>query len=84
MVLFATGKGNHGKDWSDVFQAVTDYYTHESAGTKATAQEQEESSEYKTGATKKARAYAILQNDAAIAATVAKGRAYLDKTTAKA
>ncbi len=32
VVLFATGKGNHGKDWSDVFQAVTDFYTHESAG----------------------------------------------------
>lgn len=78
--LFATGKGNHGKDWSDVFQAVTDYYSHESAGLKATKQEQEESSEYKTGATKKARAYMILQDDKAMADTLAKGRAYLATT----
>lgn len=80
--LFATGKGNHGKDWSDVFQAVTDYYTHESAGANADKQAQEETSEYKTGATKKARAYAVLQDDKLIAEMRDRGTVYLANTKA--
>lgn len=30
--LFVDGKGNDGNDWSDVFSAATDYYSHESSG----------------------------------------------------
>ncbi len=78
--LFATGAGNDGNGWDDVFQAVTDYYTHESAGDKASKQAQEETSEYKTGATKKARAYAILQDDKTMAEIIAKGQTYLANT----
>lgn len=41
--LFATGPGNTGKNGSDWFNAVTDYYTHENAGsldTRLNADEQ--------------------------------------------
>ncbi len=80
LALFAAGKGNNGDDWSDVFQAVTEYYTHESAGESASKMEQEATSEYKTGATKKARAYAVLQDDKAIADLLAKGAAFIANT----
>lgn len=80
--LFSTGAGNDGNGWDDVFQAVTDYYTHESAGPNADKLSQEETSEYKTGATKKARAYAVLQDDKLIADMMAKGAVYLTNTKA--
>lgn len=80
--LFGTGAGNDGNGWDDVFQAVTDYYTHESAGPNADKLAQEETSEYKTGATKKARAYAVLQDDKAMADMMAKGAVYLTNTKA--
>ena len=61
--LFRTGKGNNGRDRSDVFGAVTDYYSHESAGGLENPWKQFESSEFGSGFTFKDRAFATLQSD---------------------
>jgi hypothetical protein len=63
--LFVRGAGNKGKDRSDVFQAATDYYSHESSGGRDYAMKQVASSEHGSGATAKSRVYDVLQSDAA-------------------
>lgn len=83
--LFNTGKGNAGKNYCDVFSAVTDYYSHENSGSeKENATEDEArklkqiaSSEFGTGQTMKAYAFAVLQDDKKIAGLIAKGRKVL-------
>lgn len=70
--LFLTGKGNNGKNLADVFSAVTDYYSHESSGGENPFK-QVASSEFGNGATMKAAAYALLQDDKKLAKIIAKG-----------
>ncbi len=78
--LFVSGKGNDGNGWDDVFSAVTDYFTHESAGGTDDPMRQEASSEFKTGLTMKARAFALMQDDKAIVAVMERGQKLLDNT----
>jgi len=60
--LFVSGKGNRGNDRSDLFGAITDYYSHESSGGRD-VWKQIASSEFGSGQTSKDRAYGILQNN---------------------
>jgi hypothetical protein len=76
--LFATGKGNKGKDLSDVFSAITDYYSHESSGGED-AEKQFASSEFGNGQTMKAFAFAVMQDDERIAKLIAKGEKVVRK-----
>lgn len=57
--LFKTGKGNKGETLADVFSALTDYYSHESAGGDC-EQKQFVSSEFGNGADKKRNAMQFL------------------------
>lgn len=80
--LFKTGKGNKGENLSDVFQAVTDYYSHENSGNVSSEDsadkfKQVASSEFGTGQTMKAFAFAVLQDDKRIAKLMAKGKKVL-------
>lgn len=80
--LFKTGKGNNGKDLSDLFQAVTDYYSHENSGNVDSQDESDKfkqlaSSEFGTGQTMKAYVWSILQNDKKTADFIAKGHKVL-------
>lgn len=61
--LFQSGRGNDGNDWSDVFSAFTDYYTHESSGAKdsrSARMKQFVSSEFGSGLRNKQDAYNII------------------------
>lgn len=58
--LFTRGKGNKGETMLDVFQAVTEYYTHENAGESDNKFKQFESSEFGTGAESKSEFFAAL------------------------
>lgn len=82
--LFAIGKGNNGKNLADVFSAVTDFYSHESAGGMENPDRQIASSEFGTGQAMKAFAFAVLQDDKRIAQLMAKGAAILAAYDAKA
>lgn len=83
--LFKTGKGNKGENLSDVFQAVTDFYSHENSGAEKTGAEEEQarklrqlaSSEFGTGQAMKALAFSILQDDKKTADLIAKGHKVL-------
>lgn len=57
--LYAKGKGNKGETALDVFSAVTDYYTHESAGGDD-ANKQGESSEFGAGQRSKQSFFELL------------------------
>ncbi len=74
--LFRTGAGNRGRDLSDVFSAVTDYYSHESSGGDDMAR-QFVSSEFGAGQGAKARALEVLTDAKAFRATVDLGSAVL-------
>lgn len=56
--LFKTGKGNNGENLADAFSAVTDYFTHDSAGDDK--MKQFVSSEFGAGAEKKQLFWDIL------------------------
>jgi hypothetical protein len=58
--LHATGKGNKGETALDAFEAVTEYYTHESAGETDNVLKQFESSEIGAGAQAKAEFFDYL------------------------
>lgn len=74
--LFLSGKGNNGRDLSDVFNATTDYYTHESSGGDNVSR-QIVSSEYGAGQTAKARMFNLLQDSDRTRATIAQGEVLL-------
>jgi len=57
--LFVKGKGNNGDDMCDAFNAITDYYSHESSGGEDKWR-QFESSDFGMGATRKSEAYDLL------------------------
>ena len=64
--LFSNGRGNKGKDWSDVFSAFTDYYSHESSGNKVSREsrmKQFVSSEFGSGLKNKQDIYSIVTNE---------------------
>lgn len=66
MELFMKGKGNDGNDWSDVFSAFTDYYSHESSGNKTGREnrmKQYVSSEFGSGLKNKQDAYRFITNE---------------------
>lgn len=58
--LFVNGKGNEGKTVVDMFQAVTEYYTHQSAGETDNVWKQFQSSEAGSGLEAKASFYSWL------------------------
>ncbi len=60
--LFSNGAGNKGKDRSDIFNAVTDYYSHESSGGDS-MEKQFVSSEFGTGAKRKQEFFEIMRNE---------------------
>lgn len=74
--LFAHGAGNRGRDLSDVFSAVSDYYTHESSG-GSDVMRQFVSSEFGAGQTAKERAWSVLKDKAEINRHVKIGNAVL-------
>lgn len=74
--LFARGAGNRGENWADVFSAVTDYYTHESAGGE-NRWKQYVSSEFGAGMRAKAEAFSLLTRREARNETVKRGESLL-------
>jgi hypothetical protein len=80
LVLFSHGLGNDGNDFSDVFQAMTDYYTHEAANTQDTPEAKWKnfvSSEFGSGSQRKQDAWRILTDKAKRKATVLIGEKVL-------
>lgn len=71
--LFSTGKGNNGQNFADVFSALTDFYSHESAGGSDNVEKQFSSSEFGSGATMKAAAFVVLGDDKRVASLIALG-----------
>jgi hypothetical protein len=74
--LFKIGKGNKGENFADLFQGMTDYYTHESAGGD-NVQKQIDSSEFGNAAAMKSFAYVLLGNDKRTASTIKIGKKIL-------
>ena len=74
--LFNAGKGNAGKNLADLFQAITDYYSHENSGGED-KMKQLASSEFGNGQTMKTAAFALLQNEERIVKTIANGHKVL-------
>lgn len=62
--LFLDGAGNDGNDLSDVFNAVTDYFTHKSSGGED-MRKQYEASEYGVGQDRKREAFICLSGGTA-------------------
>lgn len=86
VVMFRSGKGNDGNDYSDVFQAITDYYSHEAASGRGDGNANWKnflSSEYGAGRNSKQAAWEILNNEASRKSTVLIGKKVL-KLTAQA
>lgn len=71
--LFKSGRGNKGQSRADLFQGVTEYYTHESSGNATNPQRQFVSSDFGTGATRKDEFWGIVTSDEALAKTEARG-----------
>lgn len=61
--LFVKGKGNRGENLADVFNAGTDYFTHESSGGEENRLKQYVSSEFGMAANQKTRLYDLLNNE---------------------
>lgn len=75
--LFRKGKGNNGQTHADWFSAVTDYYTHQNATSKADSAgkaKQWLSSEFGTGAKTKAAAWFAITNDERMEKMMADGK----------
>lgn len=74
--LFVNGKGNRGKDLSDCFSAITDYYSHESAG-GANRMKQFTSSEFGSGLRKKVEFWDTIRDEKSLAQTETRGEKIL-------
>jgi hypothetical protein len=74
--LFVSGRGNKGKDLSDVFNAATDYFTHESSGGD-NRMKQFVSSEFGSGQEAKDTFYRILNDEDATERSVNRGEKVL-------
>src|SRR6266576_3118643 len=61
--LFHIGKGSKGETRADMFNAATDYYTHEGSGKRAKLVSQFQSSEFGYGAERKREFLATLTNE---------------------
>jgi hypothetical protein len=73
-LLFATGKGNNGRNLADVFSAITDYYSHESVNASGkNTQGQIESSEFGSGAAMKTLGFVVLQDAERVAKLTTRG-----------
>ena len=86
VALFKTGAGNNGDDMADVFQGLTDYYTHEAAsgkGDETANWKNFVSSEFGAGKTAKMESWNILTDAKLRKATIALGQKVL-KITADA
>lgn len=60
--LFRGGAGNKGENRADIFNAITDYFSHESSGGDDNRWKQYNSSEFGSGAANKREAYALITN----------------------
>lgn len=86
LVLFKTGAGNDGNDYSDVFQALTDFFTHEAASAQEGSDARWKnfvSSEFGAGKNAKMESWHILTDTKLRKATVLMGKKVL-KLTAQA
>jgi hypothetical protein len=79
VVLFKTGAGNDGDGMDDLFQALTDYYTHASAGGED-KWKQFVSSEFGAGRNEKQRAWAMLSEKKLRDGLITLGRNALKET----
>ena len=77
--LFRGGAGNNGRDMSDVFNAGTDYYTHESSGGQNNAR-QFVSNEYGAGQNNKADLWRVVRSGDKTEETIARGETLLAHT----
>jgi hypothetical protein len=80
MQLFRGGAGNHGRDWADLFSAVTDFYTHEAAngaGTPDANWKNFLSSEFGNGKKEKLGVWGEVTSEAKRNARIAIGRSIL-------
>ena len=75
--LFEKGKGNNGENRSDIFSAITDFYTHEYVE-KSPISNSIYQSEFGRGAKRKSEALWKLTNDKEYKETVARGAAALN------
>lgn len=75
--LFLVGKGNAGRTMADVFNGVTDYYSHESSG-GASRWKQFVSSEFGAGDRRKSEFMDVLMNKAILSDTIKRGETVLD------
>ena len=78
MELFRTGKGNSGKTLADMFQAVTDYYTHENAGNGKNPWKQFASGQFGAGSSAKQDFYLNAAGDR-LASLIERGAKLLEK-----
>lgn len=77
--LFKSGKGNDGDGLDDVFNAITDYYTHESSN-KDNPWKQNVSSEFGAGSRMKELAYNTFRDTAALNKVIKRGEKVLVAT----
>lgn len=85
--LFNGGAGNDGNDFSDVFQAATDFFTHEAASQAGDAKAQWKnfvSSEFGAGKTAKMETWSALTDDKARKGFVTLGKRVLKLTADEA
>lgn len=73
VTLFEGGAGNKGKNLSDVFNAATDYYSHESSGGDNNRMKQFVSSEFGAGQRMKETFFNVLSNEDELATVKARG-----------
>lgn len=73
--LFIYGKGNAGRTMADVFNGITDFYSHESTG--GTAWKQFASSEFGASSTRKTEFFDVVSDDSALRDTVKRGEKVL-------
>lgn len=74
--LFQTGAGNSGRNLADVFNAATDYFSHESSGGKD-RMKQYVSSEFGAGNRMKQTFFDVLTNESEVARVTSRGEKVL-------